>query len=848
MLPKKKKAVFDFAIVSLSNFAQKNQTVVVNWKIGKSNGKTQTALLNQNGFAEWNQEFRVNCLLKKDTKNKKYKGSFLTLTIQVNSDKKHSKGIKKQKVIVAKLKINPLQVRFKSLKDKPISYSKIDVLEKSLTIKNERKHSRLPVILISTRLTILNNEENIRIPKQILNDTKIVQKLEQFDQIRRQQQQTIDDEETYSELTEQTPTISENEEEDKHDDNEKEKENGKEEEEKKKKNEREKKEDRKEKKTKKVSKEKKSKKGSQKEKKKKSQTENEQERNKNDKLSLNTFLNDGETNKKSDKQENIHKEKGKGKGKEKEKEKKKKKEQNQDLQNGSPLLTEKEISEIPTNLKEQEAQLEKQDKKLLEQAEELNEMQTVLSYSKKLHLEKFLIQRVLLLSEAIYSNGYPLPSCLIFKSLLYCKAFEIREISISIHEEHKREDLLDCYLNSIRLMLPSIKDNKDSLFWLISNIVFMQCLVENTFSKEMNNENKENEENNDDNDENEDGSEDDGDDEDKKEKKKEEDSDVDEDSDEDSEEKEDDDDDEDEVEEENINEKNKSNNSIEKINYFRNKLFILLSEILQMLTQTIFRNIKQHIIISYLINNEENYEKFKKRKKRKKDKNEQENVKISSKRIVRNELYSLLTSVRANYLPAEISNIVFKQLLYSINGVLINTLLKRKRLCTAGNGIRIKLAIALLREWLISVELKDLTNELNPIQQLVECLQLNKVILKSRNDNYQACKDVCPDLSLLLISKILENVQPDEFDTDPIPKDDLSKFKKNVLKLIISKKDMQSDCQIDLNHFYPINLNLKKIQYENWDRVQVPKVIKQKKEFGFLSKTLKEILNNDYKK
>ncbi|KAJ6230875.1 myb-like protein x [Anaeramoeba flamelloides] len=888
---KKIQAQVELGIICISNLKKKNRTIFLRWKHGRENGETKKLILDKYGSAEWNEEFRFSTVFVKDLKTNKYlKKKQLAITVFFDEAKQKSLRIRSKKTeikLLAKLNLDLSSYLNQDLNPFLNNFN--------LLLNEKQKNKTIPTLLLCLRINLQPKNQrqftkNSKI-QSIFKDTSILRKLEEFETIQRTTQITISSEDDFSEnrsrstgyLSEEINTSFHN----------------------KKKVEinsknnackvptnliqSESKEKEKEKVTKKKnhqnsnSFEMKEKRETDRKRFHKKQKLEEKER----KHSLNDFVDldmsddekrftesseafssefsdfgenekgTGKGNTNDNKKEKAlaessevfsselsglgenenENEKGKGKGKRNPNEKvnenanghnskkkshkenkgKNKKYQDAKLRKTTSFVVDQLFGneqKKKIKKKSKEEMIEEQKDILKTQDKEINELTKIVKFTKLLELEKWLIERILFFSESIYSNGFPLPSCLIFKSFLHWDAFN--QTPTQRHRNKKREDLLTCYTNSLNLLI-KVKNNEiETLFWLVSNIIFFIRLINYHFDNF------------------------------KKKNKK----------------------------EKNELKIKKEMKKVKRIKNFKAQLKNILQENLRIIYQKFLEKLNPYVIIYFLEKNEKSLDQQINNTNSDNNNDTTDDIGVMDTKIddntdiinvefpfnsIKNIFQKLLNYSKANYLPNEIINMLLMQLVKTIDIILAQELLNNKKHCTCGNALRIKMLISLFEEWFIELGLKENQFKFVLITQSSQILAKNKLIIANGDENYKLCKQIAPDLDFAYQLKLIQNIQQDEFDTNPISQLELKYFKK-FIKLQIGgnkiKKNEESNIKnkknddddefektkipIDYNYLDVSNISFNQINCINWDLVQPPYIIKQKKEFKFLLERIKK--------
>ncbi|KAJ6254573.1 myosin-9 [Anaeramoeba flamelloides] len=954
MFKKKIKCRLQFGIILLSRVRQKNKTVFVKWKRGKSQGETKKALLDKCGCAEWNQEFSIKCSLFQDKKTKEFAQKILRLSIYFDIEKTKTKRSLRRgnsEKRIATLQINVA----KGFSIKNTQKNKVQPILKEypLNLRNTSSHFKVPKILVAYKIQMnqkSNKSKRKKIPK-LLNETYLLQRLEEYEIMKRNPLKSITQTEEYTEITGKTELMTDTEDfEDQNSENwneeideweileknvnskrrqlqsnvnnnenkgenendnryEKEIENETIYEEinisvrkinyitditgsvsysgsgSKSENNYDNDSGKDNSSTRHII----SDSGYSSESNSEGSSDNRSEPLNNilsesenvSKISLNDFLSPPQ------KRKSIQK-KDQNKNQEKRKENSLKNASSVPKlsenkfknvlshQNSAPLnknrsKTKKvsklnEISDIQQNWGNKNGKSktrtkskanqnvivkkEKQNPKILFKKSE---------YQKILKLENWLIERIFLFSNSLYSNGYPISACMVFKCFLYWKAFEPtfdqesesesksesktktnlkkkiqNNLEINDKKSKQEDDILSAFLNSLNSYLETNENEQEMLYWLFSNVNFLIKLIQKYFSLELENEYKNKK---------------------KRKKSKQEqyfvklrnskkkinDGDGDDDNDNDNDNTINDGDD------DNCLRKETKNYKIYK---FQKKIKKLLLRILELITNNILSEIKPNIINAFLDNTSNsslNFGKVTQKKSKKKSKKA-----IAFKKILI-RLDKFNEELKDNYFPIQLKQIFFNQIIYLIDAELTNDLFKFEQYCQCGNGFQIKLAVSQFEERLSKLNIKNLHN-FTKIKQASECLAMNKVIINNKKDKYNAISDISPDLNYIQVLRLLKNFQIDEFDNLEIPQEKIVLFE-NFIKKKLKKNSktnnkndddnhFENNLNIDLNYIIPYKIDYSKIECDGWEKINKPMILKSKKQFNFLDKDLDELLND----
>ncbi|KAJ5071198.1 eeig1/ehbp1 protein amino-terminal domain protein [Anaeramoeba ignava] len=183
------KVVFGFAFISLTNLAVKNCLASIKWKRGRWKDETKQCKVNEQGYVEWKQEFKIQSTLYRDKSTNKFDPKIFHCFLILRKD-----GIKGYSAI-GQLTFNIAD--FYSKNEPTISEYQLEIKSKTTQIK--------PKLLICYRLF---KDPKIKNFPPLLYSPKILEKIEQFKK-RYQQEKSILSEENYSEYTVNTTILTE---------------------------------------------------------------------------------------------------------------------------------------------------------------------------------------------------------------------------------------------------------------------------------------------------------------------------------------------------------------------------------------------------------------------------------------------------------------------------------------------------------------------------------------------------------------------------------------------------------------------------------------------------------------
>jgi len=187
-------------------------------------------------------------------------------------------------------------------------------------------------------------------------------------------------------------------------------------------------------------------------------------------------------------------------------------------------------------------------------------------------------------------------------------------------------------------------------------------------------------------------------------------------------------------------------------------------------------------------------------------------------------LFNFWDNFKSNFVFGKLKDQFFRQLFYHMNEKLFNTLLNRQELCGCGNGVRIKMAISSIEEWLSKID-TNLTvywrKELAPIRQAAVVLVMNKSSLAEESIR----QDVCPSLNATQLIHLLNMYNPDEYDSE------------TVHPGVIASLDVDSrdTLHLDENFSYPLDVNFGHVASLELNNVLIPASILERPGFMFLS-------------
>ncbi|KAJ3451601.1 myosin-5 [Anaeramoeba flamelloides] len=518
-------------------------------------------------------------------------------------------------------------------------------------------------------------------------------------------------------------------------------------------------------------------------------------------------------------------------------------------------------------------------------------LQRKIEYQKILKLENWLIERIFFISNSLYSKGYPISSCMIFKCFLYWKAFDpifiqkvetntktgkkeenknepgkgkrkeqeqeqeqdkgqendnekpqqnpkekqISEKKNNIQPKQKQElkniegeDILSTFLNSINYYLEMNKNEKEMLYWLLSNINFLIKLIQNYFKEELERGEKIQKKR-------------------KKLKQKQYKSHI--------------------VKKNKLTNYNESEikkdiffskndkkslinkNKNYKIYNFQKQLKNLFFQIFRSTINIIFQEIQPNLINAFLNNNPNSSLTFGTIKQEKTLKKSKQSIAYNT---ILKQLNQLNEELDYNYLSNHIKKMFFNQIIHLMDVELTNGLLEFEQYCQCGNGFQIKLSVTQFEERLRNLNLGKLDN-FSKIKQASECLAMNKIIINNKKDKYTAVNEISPELNYPQVLQLIKNFHIDEFDNTKIPKKKIQCFEKFIIKKL-KKNHISNTFNEDHHHHFkndnnlerifttPDQINCSEIDCKDWETITKPIILQSKKQLNFLDKDLCQLL------
>lgn len=264
---------------------------------------------------------------------------------------------------------------------------------------------------------------------------------------------------------------------------------------------------------------------------------------------------------------------------------------------------------------------------------------------------------------------------------------------------------------------------------------------------------------------------------------------------------------------------------------YKSDIQLLAYKAYSTLTHNVYRNIAPKLLPAFFLVKDSNGERFS----------------ISS---VISVLSKTLSTFKENYIHGAIVQQFMAQTFYFINAYVFNAIVApNSTLCTMGNAINMKMALTSLELW--ANEKGDMTssakNELSHLRQVSNVLIMNK----SSMVDFNTRSEVCPDINLKQIRRLLQMYRPDEYDPDEVPK--------SVIRALPTEKEEEQERQRKMSKdgaqcpqrtlvladdgiaidsrviFKPTNRFIN-AELPQWRSVTVPPSLKSKPEFAFLVK------------
>ncbi|KAJ3445123.1 dilute domain-containing protein [Anaeramoeba flamelloides] len=120
--------------------------------------------------------------------------------------------------------------------------------------------------------------------------------------------------------------------------------------------------------------------------------------------------------------------------------------------------------------------IEEQQELLKRQRMDIDTAKKLLELSEKFNLAKYLFERLLFSKEQLFSGELPVPACIIFRSFLHWDIFDPKQVEIS--KIRRGRDLRFALTSTLELLLKINRYDINSLFWLMSNIIYLMKFVD----------------------------------------------------------------------------------------------------------------------------------------------------------------------------------------------------------------------------------------------------------------------------------------------------------------------------------------------------------------------------------
>jgi hypothetical protein len=191
-------------------------------------------------------------------------------------------------------------------------------------------------------------------------------------------------------------------------------------------------------------------------------------------------------------------------------------------------------------------------------------------------------------------------------------------------------------------------------------------------------------------------------------------------------------------------------------------------------------------------------------------------VKVSPANIVKilKQYHYLLTS---NGVFEDVIKEFFKQVFYFMNNHVLNFMLKKDTYCTMGGSIQLKMGLTQVENWASDQNFSN--TKLEILRQISNVLMMQKEIFVDKD----ARKDICPELKLSQLAKLISQYHKDDFDP-------MAQVQKGTVEKITTETLQFAD---EFSVFNPI---FKLVEMPSWKIVDLPKGLQGKEEFEFLSK------------
>ncbi|KAL7091844.1 hypothetical protein ACP275_12G128400 [Erythranthe tilingii] len=197
-------------------------------------------------------------------------------------------------------------------------------------------------------------------------------------------------------------------------------------------------------------------------------------------------------------------------------------------------------------------------------------------------------------------------------------------------------------------------------------------------------------------------------------------------------------------------------------------------------------------------------------------------------------LNNYLNMMKANYVPAFLVRKVFSQIFSFINVQLFNSLLLRRECCSFSNGEYVKSGLAELEQWCCYATeeyVGSSWDELKHIRQAVGFLVIHQKPKKTLNE---ISNELCPVLSIQQLYRISTMYWDDKYGTHSVSSDVISSMR--VLMTEDSNNSVSSSFLLDDDSSIPFSVDdlSKSMQQVDVADVEPPPLIRENSGFVFL--------------
>jgi len=162
-----------------------------------------------------------------------------------------------------------------------------------------------------------------------------------------------------------------------------------------------------------------------------------------------------------------------------------------------------------------------------------------------------------------------------------------------------------------------------------------------------------------------------------------------------------------------------------------------------------------------------------------------------------------LQQLKLNYIFKTVQAQLVNQVFYYVNAFMVNEMLTKKELCTAGNGFQIKFALSQLEDWVIKNSLTDYLDSIRftakNLEELANFLTLVTNFSNQPGDVESNMKSLFPSLNIAQINTLVSSFTTDRISTAAIP----NNFKKEILG--VWSKNRDEKVQVDLNVLFALS-------------------------------------------